>query len=225
MRKTSVPANFGRKPRATTHVALILDRSGSMAAIRQEVVSGYNEQIDQLRAWAKKGQDIRVTLVTFNDQTTTHYFDLPIDEIDYIKDFEYQPSGMTAMYDAVGSTLTRLKALPEGPSSAFLVVTLSDGMENSSRRYSSSTIAEMVQTLQKTECWTFSYIGANQDLVEVQAAIGIPTVQFANDSIGTKRLFAANARTVGVYFSARACGQTVMANYADTLDSNLVDSA
>ena len=51
-----------------THVAIVLDKSGSMGDTKDATISGYNEHVQQLKKNAQDGQEILVSLVTFNGE-------------------------------------------------------------------------------------------------------------------------------------------------------------
>mgnify|MGYP004566816155 FL=1 len=53
-----------------------------------------------------------------------------------------------------------------------VVTIITDGMENASREYNGKTIKELVERL-RGEGWTFTYMGANQDSVEVAMSMSI----------------------------------------------------
>ena len=63
-----------------THVAIILDRSGSMSGTRMPTVTGYNEQIEQVQN-DSKDQDILVSLVTFNGHVYEHFWNESADKL------------------------------------------------------------------------------------------------------------------------------------------------
>lgn len=158
----------------TAHICILLDRSGSMESMKQEAVDMMNEQI----AGAKKevdGLTTKLSLITFGSEVDIPFF---FDEDPlYVNEYDdYVPSGGTAMYDAVGSTISKFKGLPDysNEDHSFLMIIISDGMENASRTYTSAVIAEDIKSLQNSNRWTFVYLGANQDLTKVSEALNIP---------------------------------------------------
>ena len=67
--------NNGNKPQAepgttgTTRIALVLDRSGSMARVREQARDAFNEAVERVRTEAAKGSgDVTLSLVVFNDE-------------------------------------------------------------------------------------------------------------------------------------------------------------
>src|ERR1041385_3538765 len=171
-KKTTTP-----KAKPKTRVAIVLDRSGSMGSIREATIEAFNAQVESLRKYAET-QDVKVGLITFSDRVDQSHMTLtPISEFKNLGE-SYHPWGNTALYDAVGSAIADLSALPEASDSdkAFLLVIVTDGMENASRTFNSKTLATLIKALQQTGRWTFTYTGANQDLAQVSETLQIPQI-------------------------------------------------
>ncbi len=171
------------------HVAIVLDESGSMNSMRREAIDAFNQQANDIQDKAKD-QTTTVSLVKFSTTVPNPiYWAEPVERLRPIGPDDYAPDGMTAMLDAVGLTIDRLKKLPDAndEDTSFLVLIISDGCENNSKRYSYQDIAERIQELDKTDRWTFTYLGANQDLARVAAQMNIPAANvspFAADASG-----------------------------------------
>jgi uncharacterized protein YegL len=154
------------------HVAIVLDRSGSMESCRAATIAGFNEYLDGIRETAEREElQIDATFVAFNQEVSVHYVDAPLARLKRLTPESYVPGGMTAMLDAVGETIERLGG--SDAEGTYLVCTISDGLENSSERFTYSDIAERIQWLTATGRWTFTYLGANQDLSQVSQNLGI----------------------------------------------------
>lgn len=158
-------------------VIYIIDKSGSMGGLEKDVVGGYNAFVREQRSI--KDKSILMTTVFFSNSATTRYDAVDIREVE-LKDADYLPSGGTALYDAMGNTLStvskRLSATPvkDRPCNVVVVI-MTDGQENSSTEYTSQTIKRMVEDKQKNAGWEFLFFGANIDAYA------------AGDSIGVKR--------------------------------------
>ena len=101
---------------------------------------------------------------------------------------EYRPHGCTPLYDAMGISIRDLSALVQNGDNV-LVTVITDGFENSSRFFSASMVKEMVEGL-RAKGWVFTYIGANQDSVEVAGGLGIHNSKdFAQDGTGAKMMW------------------------------------
>lgn len=156
---------------------IILDRSGSMECTRQAAVEGFNETLAGIKKAQEKfadTQDHFVSLVTFCSCETKHLYDkTPAAEAKPLNIEDFQPCCTTPLYDAMGMTLTGMHKHVQGMKDALVVVTIiTDGMENASCEYNGKTIKELVERL-RGEGWTFTYMGANQDSVEVAMSMSI----------------------------------------------------
>ena len=195
-----------RSDKKVVHLAIALDESGSMLSIRKQVLTGLNEQIQEM----KKHSDIEstVTLVTFagDSDVKTKYAAVPINEISEIKEEDYNPDGMTAMYDGVGRLFNQLKqSVEDTDQTLYLVVVVSDGEENSSKEYDSGKISQMVKERLATKRWSINYIGANQDLTMVKENLGVlggsNTLSFVSTQSGTQQMFRSNVNATARYMS------------------------
>jgi hypothetical protein len=153
------------------------------------VVANFNKVIAQQRA--EEG-DAVVSTVLFNSKVMRKHASLPITEVAELTRRDYLPSGCTALLDAVGSSIERIckrhTALPEAERPATtIVVIITDGEENSSRKYSRSVVKQMIETLQKKHDWSFLYFGANVDHFAEAQHLGIgadDAVSFKTDKAG-----------------------------------------
>ena len=133
-------------------VSLILDESGSMGSCKQETINGFNEYIQSLRK-----QNVKFALTKFSDDCKIVYNAKDIKDVKELNEVDYQPNGMTALYDAIGNTISMVKSEDK-----VLIVILTDGDENASEEYKKETIAKLIEEKEK-KGWTFVYLGANQD--------------------------------------------------------------
>lgn len=183
----------------TIHNLLILDESGSMQMIYKQALSGANETIQTVRAAqeAHPELDQRLTFVTFNTAYEGHptqgnirtvFNDVPIEEVRDLTYKDYNPNACTPLYDAMGISITALeKKFKEGDRALVTIIT--DGLENASKEYNQGAIKAMVDRLRE-KGWTFVYIGANQDAVEVANGLSINNhMKWESDPEGTEKMF------------------------------------
>lgn len=168
---------------------IIIDESGSMQSIKRAAIDSVNETIQTIRSAEQKHpeQEHYVSLVSFNDDVKTIFDCAEVEQVKEINDETYQPSCCTALYDAMGISLTKLrKRVAE--SDKVLVTVVTDGYENASKEYSGKAIKALVDEL-KAKGWVFAYIGANQDVEAVAATISITNViQFEANPSGTQEM-------------------------------------
>lgn len=164
-----------------THYLLVLDRSGSMSSCWDATISGLNEQLGTIRHLEEKYPEQRyfVSLVVFDTEIDTIFEDKPIGKIEDFDGTEFPPRGGTALHDAMGIGISNLrvnlnkKDKKSDSISTALVVVMTDGWENASKEHNATSIKEIVQELEETGAWTFSYMGANQDAVLTASSFGI----------------------------------------------------
>src|SRR5690606_452018 len=140
------------------HIAIVMDRSGSMGPLANEALSGLNDELKTIAKNAREfDQTTTISLVTFSTKVDEPRF-LELEE----EVTDYNCSGWTALNDAVGHTIQMLKSIEvaEGEDVAYLVLIVTDGMENSSREFSSEQIATMINELEQRGNWTFTFMGA-----------------------------------------------------------------
>ncbi len=176
---------------------IILDESGSMDCVTKQTISGCNETINTIRATQQEFNETQehfVSIFVFQGAGTrpSRYLckNTPIDQVKHITEKDYEPCGNTPLYDAVGSTLTDLKATTTALDDATGSVTIiTDGYENSSRHYDLQHVARMISALTEMG-WNFNFIGANIDVNRVSASLSIKNAMaFTQDDRGTQEMF------------------------------------
>lgn len=158
-----------------TEITIVLDRSGSMESCREETIAGFNQFLDQQRALPGKAN---ITLIQFDDQYEKHYVGIPLAEAADLTPETFVPRASTALHDAMGRTIKGLgRHLAKTPEAdrpgKVLFVTLTDGRENASRRYSSRRIMEMIRHQRDVYGWQFIFLAANQDAIATGESLGI----------------------------------------------------
>ena len=100
---------------------------------------------------------------------------LPTNKMVLLNYENYRPSGGTALLDAVGETITEIEpqiAASLIPTTAIIVI-LTDGYENASKKYNLVNIRNMISKLEETGKWTFSFVGATLVAVDVATSMAI----------------------------------------------------
>jgi Mg-chelatase subunit ChlD len=184
-------------PISTVHLYVLLDRSGSMASMSEQVIAGFNRLIADQRA---DGPDARITLVQFDDVDAQEVVidGVPIAEVVPLTHANFEPRGMTPLLDATGRLIGRATgraadlATIGRPPEEVVFVTITDGEENDSREFSRRQIVELVRARQR-EGWTFVFLGAGLDAYGEAGSLGYDrrSVQsFAPDGAGADLAFA-----------------------------------
>jgi hypothetical protein len=163
-----------------TALQLVIDRSGSMISIQRDMQGGINTLL--LEQAVVPGQCL-ASLADFDDRYAEVFTDTDLSQ--EVPTYTLTPRGSTALYDAVGRTITslgaRLAALPEDerPSKVMFVI-VTDGHENSSREFTADQVKALVERQTNDYQWEFVYLGANQDAFDVAATFGVPTANTMN---------------------------------------------
>jgi uncharacterized protein YegL len=155
-----------------THLALVLDRSGSMGYIATDMNGGVEELLKEQAAQPGK---ILVDVTTFDTTIEKPYAGVKPEEI---KHPLIHPRGGTALFDAVGQTVVslgeRLKAMDEAARPGkVIVVIVTDGEENASREWVKEGLQKLIKRQQDDYSWEFIFLGANIDSAAVGGGFGI----------------------------------------------------
>ena len=199
------PTDESSEERAAVHVSFLIDRSGSMTGMEEEVVSGFNDFVNQQRA--HEGI-CSMTLVMFDDVDLREvvHEDVPIGSIPEMAPEQFQPRGATPLLDAMGEMIKsaerRCKRLGRGPADEDqIVVVFTDGMENASVRWNRRQLFDLVSARREAG-WTFVFLGANQDSYQEAGRLGIGagSIQdYRGDQQGVRTAFESVNRAMGQY--------------------------
>lgn len=198
-----------------TDITMVVDRSGSMGAIRTDAEGGINSFIEQQKL--EPGEAL-LTLVQFNTQYEFIHSGTPIK---LVPSYKLEPDGSTALLDAVGravnETGARLAAMDETQRPGLVVfVIVTDGQENSSREFSRAQIRQMIEHQQSAYRWQFTFLAANQDAFSEGASLGIAAdgiAQWATDKVLGG--YDVAARKLSRMRKAASAGETIDNKFTD----------
>lgn len=164
-----------------THIVCVLDRSGSMGALEQEVINSFNNFVEEQKKIEGKAT---LTLAIFDDQYDIVYDEVDIQKVVPLTRDVYFSRGMTALNDAIGKTIEKFDKKKKV---IFLVQT--DGMENASHSFDIQKIKTLVETKEKAG-WQFVFHGANIDAFTEGGSRGFTTTHnFAANALGVKHMY------------------------------------
>lgn len=191
-----------------THIAFLLDRSGSMQSIKDDTEGGFDAFITEQR---QQSGEARVTLAQFDNEYEEVYRDLPLSEVPPL---HLAPRGSTALLDSIGRLVTttgeRLAALPEQERPSIVIIgIMTDGHENASREWTHAAVKALIEEQTRTYHWQFLYLGADQDAIEVGSSLGVAAGHSMTYSRGkVHAMMAATSRNIGRTRAAMASGAT-----------------
>lgn len=170
-----------------TFINLIVDESGSMASTIKETISGVNTYLDGIR----KEKKTYVTVTLFNSRATILYALKLAKSAEPLTEKTYNPSGFTALYDAIGNCVKAMsKEVKKGD--RVLTVIVTDGAENASLEFNLLQIRTLITELEAKGNYTFTFMAANLDTHKVATGLGINlgnTMSYASTSAGTQSAF------------------------------------
>ena len=188
---------------------VILDKSGSMESIRKEAIDGYNETLGTIRAAQLKHLDTQehfVSLAAFCGCGIDMIYDkTPIKDAGKLTKKLYDPCCSTPLFDAIGTTVKKLKAdIKDVEDAAVLVTIITDGEENASKEWTGLAVKALIEHC-KEEGWMFSFIGAGDDVIHIATTISITnTVLWEQTEKGTAEVFANENEAQGRFYDKMA---------------------
>lgn len=189
-------------PTPDVHLYVLLDRSGSMASMADDVIGGFNTLLAEQQA---DGNDARMTLVQFDgaDPQEVIADAVPIAEMTELDSATFVPRGSTPLLDATGILLGRAAArvaqrTADGlPAEEIVVVSITDGHENASREYTLTAVSQLIAA-HTAAGWTFVFLGAALDVYGEAGGLGYDprAVQsWVPDAQGSAMAFASLSRS------------------------------
>ncbi len=184
-----------------TELVFILDKSGSMAGLEADTIGGFNVM---LKKQQKADGDAFVTTVLFNHDYELLHDRIHVKGISAMTEKDYEVGGTTALLDAIGFTIQKIKNVQKRTSESerakeVLFVITTDGMENASNEFTTEKIKETIHVQKEKYDWQFIFLGANIDAVTTAAQFGIEedfAVDYHADDIGTQLNYEAVSEAV-----------------------------
>jgi uncharacterized protein YegL len=157
-------------------IVILLDRSGSMQSIKEDIVGGLQTFISDQKKLAGNNDlffmaqfdteyDVLIPWTTFNSE-----LEFPTEK--------FVPRGSTALYDSMDRTIDNAINFfntlnPNDRPDKVLFVTLTDGANNASKTSTKAKIGERIKLLTAEKDWDFSFIGANFDVFAEGSGMGV----------------------------------------------------
>ena len=198
-----------------TEIVFILDRSGSMSGLEADTIGGYNSLLEKQK---KEDGEAIVSTVLFDDRQEVLHDRVKLDQMKPITDKEYYVRGCTALLDAVGGAIHHIGNVhkyareEDRPGKTLFIIT-TDGMENSSRRYTYEKVKHMVERQKQEFGWEFLFLGANIDAIEVAGRFGIGAdraVNYECDAVGTAVNYKALNQAVSCVRQSACCATAAL---------------
>ncbi len=155
----------------TTLLTLVIDRSGSMASIKEDMEGGIKTLIEEQ---AREDGECLVTLAQFDDAYEVVADGVPAAEM---VPYRLVPRSRTALLDAIGRTISMVHSRiedmspPDRPTNVIFAV-ITDGLENASKEWTRLQVMDSVKA-RTAEGWHFTFLGADQDAVQEGRGLGV----------------------------------------------------
>jgi hypothetical protein len=192
-----------------THMAVILDRTGSMESIRDDTIGGFNTFLEQQQAESGKAT---LTLVQFDSQDPYEelYKFTPVKEISPLTRETYVPRASTPLLDAMGRGINDLeKSVTDLPDSKrpsrIVMIIITDGQENASREFRKDQIEKMIREKQEKD-WQFVFLSADLAAIDDALSTGVQaasTMSFDKSTKGTRSVWESVSLRVSDYRAAK----------------------
>ena len=167
------------KSKLQTHVAFCIDESGSVSSIIKPLVEAYNQTVTDIRTSVlDEGQEASMTAMAFGDRVLKHrilYLGQQVQTVKPLSEDDFNPSGMTPLFDSVWRAIKKLEELDDGkPDTSFVVSVITDGHENQSIDPGVPTTVREIEKKTGTDRWTFTFLVPHGNEDEFSRSFNIP---------------------------------------------------
>ena len=184
---------------------IIVDASSSMNSKTEEVRDGLKDLLKDIRKDMKenKGEAKIRTIVT--QFASAGSFKVLLDtskrrKITYESAENYRPSGMTALYDAIGQGFDLVGKKQDG----VFVSILTDGDENDSKEFTQNDVKKLFKKAKKKE-WGLTFMGTTEGAIQSAISLGISrgnTFTYADSKAGTRSANISRNLSKNLYFAS-----------------------
>lgn len=196
------------------YVGISRDHSGSMQSLAHAAMRDYNNTIAAVKDGAQKNDIDTIVSVVENGvgsqgKVVRRVVNSSISRLEPVQNYPTD-GGSTPLFDSVGELIDILSDVPDAdfPDVSFLIIVVTDGEENSSKRWNGSSLSAKIKQLQATDRWTFTFRvprGCGRTLER----LGIPSgniMEWETTERGMEQSSVVTQSAVSNYFVARAKG-------------------
>lgn len=198
------------------YIGISRDHSGSMRSIAHVAARDYNSKIESIKtATRQNNQDTIVSVVECGYGSTRDVravvTNSNVNALQPITRYVADGHG-TPLFDSVGELIEMFEKVPDAndPDVSFLVMVITDGEENSSRRWNARSLASKIQQLTATDRWTFVF-RVPRGGARTLARLGIPQgniLEWDQTERGTLQAAQRDEEAFTEYFKCRSAGVT-----------------
>jgi hypothetical protein len=208
-----------------THIAVVLDKSGSMDKIKDDTIGGFNTFLKGQQETAQPGDTFSFVQFSGSSRNSGYgsyyrtdegpiykflYKNADIKTVKELTGKTFVPGGGTPLLDTLGDIIkdtgTFLASLKEEerPSKVIFVI-ITDGEENTSARFSKAQVKELITEHTGIWKWEFVFIGANQDAIAEAGNYGIlmtNSMSYATNKAGVDETYKSLTRSLNTFKAA-----------------------
>ena len=144
-------------------VYCVLDKSGSMSTHVNDTIKGFNAFV------SSQPPDTLMTTILFNNTIQEVYRCRKASTIKPLDAISFRPVGCTALLDVIGYTISLASNCT---ADNITIAIITDGEDNASVTYTKQMIHRLIEE-KKSLGWTFVFMGANQDAIQVANELNI----------------------------------------------------
>ena len=209
------------------YIGISRDHSASMRSIAHVAGQDYNSKVDSIKEASHTNKQNTIVSVVecgsgHTDLVKRVVVNSDVNALEHIDN--YVANGMgTPLLDSVGDLIEQFESVPDRNNDdvSFLVMAITDGYENRSRRYDSVSLARKIRQLTATDRWTFVF-RVPRGYTENLTRLGIPAgniLEWDQTERGVMTASKQDNEAFTQYFAARSSGATSV----DKFYSNLSD--
>ena len=194
------------KSNKETYAIWVGDRSGSMFNLVDSHLSGYNNFVEEQK---KQSGKMYLTTIRFDDEIEVIGKNVKIEEVTKADYRTFESRGCTALYDSIGEAIEIMKENYEKNNNDnknynYIIMVMTDGMENSSRKYNRSSIKKLIEKCKTEYKWDIKFMATNQNAEHSGSKLGLikeDCLTFTSTPLGMTNLMRAVSNTVSRYRS------------------------
>lgn len=206
----------------TTHVLMIVDDSGSMYYLANDVRGGFNSYVEGLQQDTE--QHYHLTVAKFGSGYELMARNAEPESVARLDNRNYTASqGGTALYDAIGKLITSFENdnIDMPATDRVLLVVQTDGEDNASVEFTMSQVRKMIDHRESCQGWTCLFLAAGPDAWKQGSGLGFASnkvFQTQATAKGTETVYRAVTETSRAY--SRGASQEAV---AETMRGGLAD--
>jgi len=212
-----------------TELVVVIDKSGSMDSVTNDAIGGFNAF---LKSQKEAPGEAKMTVVLFDTTYSFYAANVDVKSVNPLDNNSYKPQGGTALYDAVGTAIDEIgKKLADmeekdRPSKVVFAI-LTDGEENSSKKYNRQKVFNQIATQRDTYKWEFLFLAAGKEAFTAGESLGMAKTKmamFKNDAKGNTASYDALAAYTTAYRGTKGDFETMELSRSINLQSVVNES-